>query len=146
MSTTAGTKWQAMMPQFQGILRIAAAAAFIIHGTSKLYAWPFPIMPDGSTATMFTQFWFAGCLETFGGALILLGLFTRPAAFLLSGEMAVAYFQMHFPISPWPWANNGEVAFLFCFIWLFYSAAGGGAFALDRLRSMWFTRGPSPRA
>lgn len=141
----AATKWEGMAPQFQGLLRIVAAAAFITHGTAKLYAWPYALLPDGSTATVMSQVWVAGCLETFGGALLLLGLCTRPVAFLLSGEMAIAYFQMHFPTSPWPWANNGEVALLYCFIWLYYSAAGSGAFGLDRLRSLWFTRGPSPR-
>jgi putative oxidoreductase len=133
MTTTAAGKWQAMLPQFQGILRIMVAATFITHGTAKLFAVPYAVMPDGSTVALFSQMGAAGVLETFGGALLLLGLFTRPVAFLLSGEMAVAYFQFHFPNSPWPWANNGELPFLFCFIWLFFSAAGAGALGIDSI-------------
>ena len=75
----------------------------------------------------------AGMLEFFGGLLLLLGLFTRPVAFLLAGEMAVAYFTAHFPRGFWPLANNGEAAVLFCFAYLYLSAAGGGPISLDRL-------------
>ena len=134
MSTTVATKWQAMAPQFQGILRITAAAMYITHGTAKLFAVPYAVTPDGSTVALVSQFGLAGVLETFLGTLLLLGLFTRPVAFLLSGEMAVAYFQFHFPNAPWPWANAGEVAYLFCFIWLYFSAAGAGGLSIDALR------------
>jgi len=128
------TKWQAMAPQFQGILRITAAAMYITHGTAKLFAAPYAVTPDGSTVALISQFGLAGVLETVGGTLLLLGLFTRPVAFLLSGEMAVAYFQMHFPNGTWPWANAGEVPYLFCFIWLYFSAAGAGGLSLDSMR------------
>jgi putative oxidoreductase len=77
--------------------------------------------------------WFAGVLEFFGGALILIGLFTRPVAFLLSGMMAVAYFQAHAPGGFWPLENKGELAVLYCFLFLYIAAAGGGVWSLDRL-------------
>jgi len=130
------TKWQGMAPQFQSLLRIVVAALFITHGTAKLFAVPYPVTPDGSTVALMSQMGLAGVLETFGGSLILLGLFTRPIAFLLSGEMAVAYFQVHFQQSPWPWANGGEIVVLYCFAWLYFSAAGAGPISLDaKLRS-----------
>jgi putative oxidoreductase len=81
-----------------------------------------------------SQLWIGGVLELVGGALLLLGLFTRPAAFVLSGMMAVAYFQFHFPHSFWPTLNNGVPAVLYCFIWLYFSAAGAGPWSLDAKR------------
>ena len=134
MSSTLTAKWQAMAPQFQGILRIMTAFTYITHGTAKLFAVPYAVTPDGSTVALFSQFGAAGVIETVGGTLLLLGFCTRPIAFLIAGEMAVAYFQFHFPNSPWPWANAGEVPFLFCFIWLFFSAAGAGGLSIDSLR------------
>ena len=115
-------------PYLQSALRIAAAAIFIPHGTQKLFYFPHAPHPP---LEWFSQIWFAGVLETFGGALMLLGLFSRPVAFLLAGEMAVAYFQMHWPRGPWPILNDGELAVLFCFIWLFFAAAGPGPWSLD---------------
>jgi putative oxidoreductase len=81
-----------------------------------------------------TQAGLGGFLEAFGGGLLLLGLFTRPVAFILSGEMAVAYFQFHFPQSFWPTINGGVPAALFCFVWLYFSAAGAGPWSLDAKR------------
>jgi uncharacterized membrane protein YphA (DoxX/SURF4 family) len=81
----------------------------------------------------FSQFWFAGVLEVFGGILIVLGLFTRPVAFLLSGEMAVAYFQAHFPRNFWPVLNGGENVVLFCFVFLYLFVTGAGPYSLDAL-------------
>ena len=81
-----------------------------------------------------TQIWIGGVLEVFGGGLILLGLFTRPVAFILSGEMAVAYFQFHFPNGFWPVVNGGVDAALYCFVWLYFSAAGAGPWSLDAKR------------
>jgi len=78
--------------------------------------------------------WTAGIIEVAGGALLLLGLFTRPVAFILSGEMAFAYFMAHHPRNFWPILNNGEITVLFCFLFLYLSAAGGGALSADRLR------------
>src|SRR5574341_2182126 len=100
----------------------------------KLFAFPMGMPPDGSTAQLISQVGLGGILETFGGAPLLLGLFTRPVAFLLSGEMAVAYFQFHFPQSFWPIMNNSVSAALYCFVWLYFSAAGGGPWSLDAKR------------
>ncbi len=91
--------------------------------------------PDGSTAPLFSQMGLAGVLETFGGALLLLGLFTRPVAFVVAGEMAVAYFQVSAPLSFWPIVNGGVATVLFCFLWLYLSAAGAGPWSLDAWRA-----------
>ena len=127
------TKWPSWAPQLLSVLRIVAAFIFIQTGTMKLFAFPMG-MPDGGTAKLLTQVGIGGVLETFGGALILLGLFTRPVAFLLAGEMAVAYFQFHAPQSFWPIVNNGISAVLYCFVWLYFSAAGAGPWSLDARR------------
>jgi putative oxidoreductase len=100
-------------------------------GTAKLFGFPAPIMPGGGTAPVGSLAWFAGVLETFGGFLLLIGLFTRPIAFLLSGEMAVAYFKGHAPQGFWPVLNQGSPAVLFCFVYLYLSAAGPGPWSLD---------------
>ena len=125
------TTWQGMAPKFQSLLRIVVAANFITHGTAKLFAVPYAVTGDGSTVALLSQFGAAGILETVGGTLLLLGLCTRPIAFLLSGEMAVAYFQIHAQQSIWPWANGGEIVVLYCFTWLYFSAAGAGPISLD---------------
>ncbi|MFN3623403.1 MAG: DoxX family protein [Hyphomicrobium sp.] len=119
-------------PRLLGILRIVAAILFIEHGTQKLFGVPTPThgMPEA-----FTLFWFAGILEAFGGFLILIGLFTRPVAFILSGQMAVAYWMAHAPQSPFPALNGGDAAILFCFFFLYLVAAGPGAFSIDGKRS-----------
>jgi putative oxidoreductase len=100
----------------------------------KLFAFPIGMPPNNAAATFMTQAWFGGVLEVGGGCLLLVGLFTRPVAFLLSGEMAVAYFQFHYPQSPWLVVNQGMAAALFCFVWLFFSAAGAGPWSLDAAR------------
>ena len=117
-------------PYVQSLLRVAAAAIFIPHGTQKLLGFPlaFP-----GPVTMFSQMWVAGVLELVGGTLMLFGLFTRPVAFLLSGEMAVAYYLAHFPRGAWPIVNGGELAVLFCFIWLFFATAGPGPWSVDAI-------------
>ena len=127
-------KWSTWGPQLRSVLRIVAAAIFISSGTMKLFAFPAGIPPDGGTAPLWTQIWFGAVLEVLGGALVLVGLFTRPVAFVLSGEMAVAYFQFHFPQSFWPVINNGIPAVLYCFVWLYFSAAGAGPWSLDAKR------------
>jgi putative oxidoreductase len=102
------------------------------HGVQKLFGLLLSSdRPWSGPPPAFSQFWFAGVLEVFGGALIVLGLFTRPVAFLLSGEMAVAYFQAHLPRSFWPILNGGEPVVLFCFIYLYLFAVGGGPYSLD---------------
>ena len=128
------TKWQNSAPQLQSILRIVAAFMFIMAGSMKLFAIPAGVPPDGGTVPFLTQAWIGGVLEVFGGALLLIGLFTRPVAFILSGEMAVAYFQFHQPTGLWPIMNGGIPAILYCFIWLYFSAAGAGPWSIDALR------------
>ena len=135
IAATVYRKWTAFAPHLQSVLRIVAAFIFILAGTLKLFAFPIGMPPDGSTAHFMTEVWIGGVLEVFGGALLLLGLFTRPVAFILSGEMAVAYFQFHAPFNVWPVVNNGVSALLFCFLWLYFSAAGGGSWSLDALRA-----------
>ena len=122
-----------LAPVFHGLLRIVAALTFMTHGTQKLFAWP--VMEAREPVALLSQFGVAGVLETFGGLLLLLGLFTRPVAFVLAGEMAVAYFMAHIGRSFFPVLNGGEPAVLFCFIWLFMAAAGPGAFSLDGRRT-----------
>ena len=123
------TKWQSLEPQFKSLLRIAAGFMFFLSGTTKLFAWPGA--GPGSHAELFSQMGLAGVLEAVGGFLLMVGLFTRPVAFVVSGEMAVAYFQAHFPRSFWPTLNGGQNAALYCFIWLYFSAAGAGPWSLD---------------
>jgi len=115
------------------LLRIVTGVLFMPHGAQKLFGWLGGMGGSGQTAPFLGLIWFAGVLEFFGGLAILLGVFTRPIAFVLSGFMAVAYFMGHAPKGFWPVLNQGELAVLYCFIFLFLSAAGGGPFALDRL-------------
>lgn len=124
-------KWSAWGPRLQSVLRIVAASTFMLAGLMKLFAFPAGVPPHGGAVKLVSQAGLAGILETFGGALLLLGLFTRPVAFLLSGEMAVAYFQVHFARGFWPVLNGGVPAVLYCFIWLYFSAAGAGPWSLD---------------
>ena len=127
-------KWISWAPQLRSVLRIVAAAVFIVFGTMKVLAFPVGVPPNGGTVPVMSEAWIAGMLEMIGGALLVLGLFTRPVAFILSGEMAVAYFQFHFPKSFWPQVSMGIPALLYCFIWLYFSAAGAGPWSLDARR------------
>lgn len=111
------------------LLRIVSGFAFTLHGAQKMIG-AFGGL-DGKTAAVFSLMWFAGVLEIVGGPLIMLGLFTRPVAFLLCGEMAVAYFMVHIRIGFWPIANGGEITVLHCFIFLYLVTAGPGALSLD---------------
>ena len=118
-------------PQLLSILRIVAAFCFILHGSGKLFHFPAdPSMPP-MNPPMFSQIWFAGVIECFGGLLLLIGLCTSVVAFIASGEMAVAYFQVHAPHGFWPTLNHGELPVLFCFIWLYIAAAGPGPWSVD---------------
>jgi len=128
-------RWSSWAPELRSILRIVAAFVFITTGTMKLFAFPTGIPPNGGTVPLVSQMGLGGILEVFGGFLILIGLFTRPVAFILSGEMAVAYFQFHSPQSFWPTINNGTAAILYCFLWLYFSAEGPGPWSVDALRS-----------
>jgi len=125
------SRWRSWAPQLLSILRIIAAFLFMQVGTAKLFAFPAAVMPGGGTAPPGTLPWVAGVLETFGGALLLVGLFTRPVAFILSGEMAFAYFIGHAPRGLWPVLNEGSGAILFCYIYLYLSAAGPGPWSVD---------------
>jgi len=124
-----------LAPYFQSILRIVAAFLFLQYGMAKLFAFPAPILPNGGTVPLSsaftTQIGLAAILEFVGGALLLVGLFTRPVAFIVSGEMAFAYFIGHAPQGFWPVLNQGIPAILFCFVWLYFSAAGAGPWSLD---------------
>jgi putative oxidoreductase len=114
------------------LLRIVVGVVFITHGLPKLFGLLGGFGPEGGAAPLMSRFGIAGVLEVFGGALIALGLFTRPVAFLLSGQMAVAYFWIHVGGgSLWWWDNGGRLALLYSFIFLFFSAWGAGSFSLD---------------
>jgi putative oxidoreductase len=128
------SRWRSRAPYLLSVLRIAAAFLFIQFGTAKLFGFPAPIMPGGGTAPLASLAGVAGFLETFLGAPLLLGLFTRPVAFLLAGEMAVAYFYGHARQGFWPVLNQGTPAVLFCFVFLYLSAAGPGPWSLDAWR------------
>src|SRR5438876_2484422 len=104
---------------------------FILAGATKLFAFPAGVPPNGGTFPWVSETGLGGALEVFGGGLVLIGLFTRPVAFLLAGEMAVAYFQFHVPKSFWPTVNGGMSAALYCFVLLYFSAAGAGPWSLD---------------
>jgi putative oxidoreductase len=127
-------RWAGWGPQMQSLLRIVAGAIFLLAGTMKIFAFPAGMPPNGGTAVFPSQIWIGGALEVVCGGLLLLGLFTRPAAFLMAGQMAVAYFQFHAPGGFWPILNNGVTAVLYCFVWLFFSAAGPGPWSLDARR------------
>ncbi|HEX6374299.1 MAG TPA: DoxX family protein [Allosphingosinicella sp.] len=121
----------AWAPRLLSLLRIVAALIFIEHGTQKLLGFPPSPMPMPAPLTLL---WFAGILELFGGLLLLIGLFTRPVAFVLAGEMAAAYWLFHAPQSPFPALNAGDAAILYCFIFLYLSAAGPGPWSVDARR------------
>jgi putative oxidoreductase len=139
-----GSAWQGRAPQILSVLRVVAALIFVQAGTMKLFAFPIGMPPNGGTAPFGSQAWFGGVLEVFGGALLVLGLFTRPVAFVLSGEMAVAYFQFHAPGGFWPAANGGTAAVIYCFVWLYVSAAGAGPWSLDERRRAASLDAPPP--
>ena len=128
------TRWSQWGPQLQSMLRIVAAFFYMISGTVIILAFPVGMPPNGGTAPLMSQLWIGGMLELVGGALLVLGLFTRPVAFILAGEMAVAYFQFHAPHGFWPNFNNGLPAVLYCFVWLYFSAAGAGPWSVDAMR------------
>lgn len=125
------TNLSAWSPRALAALRIVTALLFIQHGTAKLFGFP-TAMP--MEIELFSLFGLAGVLEVAGGLLILVGLFTRPVAFILSGEMAVAYFMVHLPQGFHPMLNQGELAILFCFIFLYLVFAGPGAWSVDGVR------------
>ena len=127
-------RWRSWAPYLRSILRVIAAFLFMQPGTAKLFVFPAAILPGGGTVPIWSLLGLAGILEAFGGLFLLVGLFTRPVAFLLSGEMAVAYFIGHAPQGFWPVLNQGMPAILFCFVWLYVSAAGPGPWSIDAVR------------
>ncbi len=114
------------------ILRIVAALLYLEHGLAKFFG--FPHVANFDNLNLVSLIGVAGLIEIIGSALLLLGLFTRVAAFIMSGEMAFAYFMSHAPRGFFPILNNGEVAVLYCFLFLYFAVAGGGAWSIDQLR------------
>lgn len=123
---------QRFAPELLSVLRIVSALIFIAHGTQKLFGFPAP--PASGLPAMFTLYWFAGVLEVFGGLLLLVGFLTRPVAFVLSGQMAFAYWMAHAPRSPYPVLNGGDASILYCFVFLYLVAAGPGPWSVDAAR------------
>jgi putative oxidoreductase len=118
-------------PRMLSVLRAVSAFMFTAHGTQKLLGFP---EPRASPTDILSLSGIAGVLELFGGVLLLIGLFTRPVAFVLSGLMAAAYFIAHAPQGFWPLLNRGELAALYCFVFLYLAAAGGGPWSIDAAR------------
>jgi putative oxidoreductase len=126
-----------LQPYLLSVLRIMVGLLFMQHGLSKLFGFP--------AGTGFPAFlslpWFEGCIEMIGGGLIVVGLFTRSAAFITSGEMAIGYFMVHAPKSFFPYVNGGNLAILYCFVFLYLVVSGPGPISLDAL--MWKKKGSS---
>ncbi len=118
-------------PRLLSVLRIVAAFMFMAHGAQKWLSFP---APRSAPTELWSLVGMAGVLELGGGFLLLVGLFTRPVAFVLSGLMAFAYFIAHAPSGFWPLLNRGELAALYCFVFLYLAAAGGGPWSIDRWR------------
>jgi putative oxidoreductase len=118
------------------VLRIMSGLLFLEHGTSKVLSFPHAPMHSGPAPTGFMALLgqTSGILELIGGILLVIGLFTRITGFILSGEMAVAYFMVHAKMGFYPMDNHGEIAVLYCFVFLYFAAAGGGPWSIDRLR------------
>ena len=116
-------------PRLLSVLRIVAALLFFEHGTTKLLGFP----PSDHSGVLLSLPWVAGVIELVGGALLIPGIFTRCVAFVLSGEMAFAYWMAHAPQSPFPVVNGGDAAILYCFVFLYLAAAGGGPWSVDAL-------------
>jgi putative oxidoreductase len=131
--STIAIRWREGAPRLQSTLRMVAAFLFMQPGTMKISAFPMAV-PGGMSIHLSSQLGVGGMLEVFGGALLFLGLFTRPVAFVLAGEMAVAYFQFYAPKGFWTLTNGGSDAVFFCFLWLWFSAAGAGPWSLDARR------------
>ena len=126
-------RWGVWAPRMLSVLRIMTALLFMEHGLMKLAHFPAPQpgVPDPLPALLTV----AALIEVIGGALLVLGLFTRPVAFICAGEMAIGYFMAHAPKSFWPAINMGDAAILFCFVFLYLAFAGGGAWSVDAMRS-----------
>jgi putative oxidoreductase len=130
-------------PRARALLRIMAGLLFVSHGIAKLFGFP-PGGWQGPVPEVGTLVWFAALIELVGSPFIIVGLFTRPVAFLLSGEMAVAYFSAHAPHSFFPILNHGEGAILYCFIFFYLFVAGAGAWSIDGVRALKPAPAPPP--
>jgi putative oxidoreductase len=122
-------------PHLYAVLRIVAGLLFACHGAQKLFGVLGGMDEAGATAPLFSLMGLAGVIEFFGGLLIAVGLLTGYAAFIASGEMAAAYFMAHFPRGFWPIENNGELAMLFCFLFLYIASRGGVKWSIDSARA-----------
>lgn len=134
MTTNLDTRLGSLSPAVISLFRVVFGFLFTIHGASKLFAWPVD-SGGGATPVGTWPYWYAGVIELVLGLLIMVGLFTRIAAFIAAGEMAFAYFTQHQPKALLPIENGGELAVLYCFGFLLLAAIGGGAYALDTARS-----------
>ena len=128
------TKIHALAGPTHALLRIVAGFLFFAHGAQKLFGWFGGMGGQGQTAELASLFGVAGVLETIGGVLIVIGLFTQPVAFVLAGEMAVAYFKVHIAQAFWPIQNGGELAALYCFLFLYFAFNGAGQWSVDAAR------------
>jgi putative oxidoreductase len=126
---TLGSGAQRYAPYLLSVLRIVTALLFLAHGTQKFFGFPAP-SPSGAPAFL-SLFWWQGVIEIVGGLLLLVGFMTRPVAFILAGDMAVAYWMFHAPRNFYPLLNNGDAAVLYCFVFLYIAAAGAGRWAID---------------
>jgi putative oxidoreductase len=135
LTSAAGSGWQRWAPEAQGLLRIVTGYLFLQHGTAKLLHVPHVASFD--QLQLVSLIGLAAVIEIVGSTLLVIGLFTRPAAFVMSGEMAVAYFMAHAPAGHMlvPMLNDGELAVLYCFVFLFFAAAGAGAWSVDAART-----------
>ena len=124
---------RSLEPYALSAMRIVVGFLFMEHGLQKIFGLLGGLGGHGATAHFFSWPWAAGMIEVVGGPLILIGLFTQPVAFVLCGEMAVAYFWAHAPPGFWPLVNHGELAVLYCFVFLFLTVAGGGPISADHL-------------
>ncbi len=129
-SDTSQTSLDRLAPYVLSILRIVVALLFLEHGLSKFFGYPSATAPRPE---LFDMEWFAASIEFAGGVLVTLGLFTRLAAFIMSGEMAVGYFLVHAPQGFYPYLNQGELAIMYCFVFLYLVFAGAGPWSLDAL-------------
>ena len=118
-----------LAPHVLSLVRIVTALLFLEHGLSRMFGWPSPL----PTPHVFTMYWFAGAIELTGGVLLALGLFSRVAALIMSGEMAFAYFISHAPHGFFPILNRGDAAILYCFVFFYIAFAGPGPWSLDAL-------------
>lgn len=134
MTTTLDARLGSLAPAVISLFRVVFGFLYIIHGTSKIFAWPVGSGGGGAVPAGTWPLWYGGILELVLGVLIIAGLFTRIAAFIASGQMAFAYFYMHQPRALWPIENGGELAVLYCFAFLLLVFIGGGVYSVDAMR------------